>query len=59
MTDEEEDDDEKIKQSRVRKNCSGGNPKILISLKAIALAVGGSVDPSNVFLRLSLLLPSE
>ena len=53
---EEEDDDEKIGKSRVRKNCSSGNAKIPISLKGIA-GIGGSVDPSGVFLRLSLLFP--
>ena len=32
VTDEEEDDDEKIGKLRVRKNCSNGNAKIPISL---------------------------
>ena len=32
---EEDDDDEKIGKSRVRKNCSSGNAKIPISLKDI------------------------
>ena len=50
---EEEDDDEKIGKSRVRKNCSSRNAKIPISLKGIA------VDPSGMFLRLSLLFPGE
>ena len=56
---EEEDDDEKIGKSCVRKSCSSGNAKIPISLKGITGAVGGSVDPSGVFLRLSLLFPGE
>ena len=56
---EEEEDDEKIGKSRVRKNCSSRNAKIPISLKGIALGIGGSVDPSGVFLRLSLLFPGE
>ena len=33
---EEKDDDKKIGKSRVRKNCSSGNAKILISQKRIA-----------------------
>ena len=32
----EENDDEKIGKSRVRKNCFSGNAKISISLKGIA-----------------------
>ena len=32
---EEEDDDEKIGKSRMRKNCSSGNAKIPIRLKGI------------------------
>ena len=36
MKKKEEDDDEKIGKSRVRKNCSSGNAKIPISLKGIA-----------------------
>ena len=43
----------------MRKNCSSGNAKIPISLKRIALGIGGSVDPSGVFLRLSLLFPGD
>ena len=56
---EEEDDDEKIGKSRVRKNCSSGNAKIYISQKGIALGIGGPVDPSGVFLRLSFLFSGE
>ena len=56
---EEEDDDEKIGKSHVRKNCSSRNTKIPISLKGIAWAICGSVDPSNVFLRLSLLFSGK
>ena len=55
----EEDDDEKFGKSRVRKNYSSGNAKIPISLKGIASATDWSVDPSGVFLRLSLLFPGE
>ena len=39
MTEEEEDeedDDEKIRKSRMRKNCSSGNAKIPINLKGNA-----------------------
>ena len=48
----EEDDD------ACEKNCSNGNAKIPISLKGIAGAIGGSLDPSGVSLRLSL-FPGE
>ena len=54
-----EDDDEKIEKSRMRENCSSKNAKIPISLKGIAWGIGGSVDLSGVFLRLSLLFPGE
>ena len=43
----------------MRKNCSSGNAKIPISLKGIALGIGGSVGPSGVFLRLNFLFPGE
>ena len=56
---DEEEDDKKIGKLRVRKICSSGNAKIPISLKGIARGIGGFLDPSCVFLRLSLLFPGE
>ena len=59
MKKKKKDDDKIIGKSRVRKNCSSGNAKIPISLKGIAWGIGGSVDPSGMFLRFSFLFFGE
>ena len=56
---EKEDNDEKIGKLLLRKICSSGNAKIPISPKGIARGIGGPVDPSGMFLRLSLLFSGE